>query len=152
MNTARNCLRFFMPDAWSHEEVEATASDYFEMLARELRGETFNKAEHNRQLQRLLNNRTPGAIERKHQNISAFLIDLGYPYIDGYKPLGNYQDMLRAVVEDRLSGATHLQQVVAAAVQAPVEELPSVSDILSIQVAPPVREDSDSSLHDRPQV
>jgi hypothetical protein len=32
----------------SREEVEATVSDYFDMLAKELRGEDFNKAEHNR--------------------------------------------------------------------------------------------------------
>lgn len=37
-----------MSDHWSHEEVEATVSDYFDMLAMELRGELFNKAEHNR--------------------------------------------------------------------------------------------------------
>ena len=39
-----------MSDDWSHAEVEATVSDYFEMLAMELRGESFNKAEHNRNL------------------------------------------------------------------------------------------------------
>jgi hypothetical protein len=42
-----------MFDHWSHEEVEATVSDYFDMLAMELRGEEFNKAEHNRNLQKL---------------------------------------------------------------------------------------------------
>jgi hypothetical protein len=70
-----------MAENWSHEEVEATVSDYFEMLAMELRGEPYNKAEHNRHLQKLLNNRTKAAVELKHQNISAVLIELGYPYI-----------------------------------------------------------------------
>jgi len=78
-----------MGDDWSREEVEAAVSDYFDMLAMELRGQPFNKAEHNRNLQKLLKNRPKGSIERKHQNISAVLIELGYPYIDGYKPLGN---------------------------------------------------------------
>ena len=77
-------------DHWSCEEVEATVSDYFEMLAMELRDEPFNKAEHNRNLQKFLNNRTKGAVELKHQNISAVLIELGYPYIDGYKPRYNF--------------------------------------------------------------
>lgn len=63
---------------WSREEVEATVSDYFEMLALELRGEPYNKAEHNRNLQKFLNARTKAAVELKHQNISAVLIELGY--------------------------------------------------------------------------
>lgn len=81
-----------MSDHWSHEEVEATVSDYLEMLAMELRGEPSNKAAHNRNLQKLLSNSTKAAIELKHQNISAVLIDLGYPYIDGYKPLRTTKD------------------------------------------------------------
>lgn len=67
-----------MANEWSREEVEATVSDYFEMLAMELRGEQYNKAEHNRNLQNLLNSRTKGAIEKKHQNISSVLVELGY--------------------------------------------------------------------------
>lgn len=66
-----------MSDHWSREEVEATVSDDFEMLAMELRGEPFNKAEHNRNLQKFLNNRSKRAVEKKHQNISAVLIELG---------------------------------------------------------------------------
>ena len=63
------------------------------MLARELRGETFNKAAHNRALRQHLDDRSRGAVERKHQNVSAVLIALGFPYIDGYKPLGNVQGL-----------------------------------------------------------
>jgi hypothetical protein len=87
---------------WSRIEVEAAVADYLDMLALELRGEPFNKANHNRDLLRVLDGRTRGSIERKHQNISAILIELGYPYIDGYKPLRNYQELLREVVEERL--------------------------------------------------
>ena len=68
-----------MRDSWSREEVEAAVTDYFDMLAKELRGEPFNKAEHNRALQRTLDNRSSGSVERKHQNISAVLIEAGYP-------------------------------------------------------------------------
>ena len=52
---------------WSRLEVEAAVADYLEMLALELRGELFNKAEHNRNLARVLNGRTRGSLERKHQ-------------------------------------------------------------------------------------
>lgn len=138
-----------MPENWSHEEVEAAVADYFDMLAKELRGESFNKAEHNRRLQQLLQDRPRGSIERKHQNISAILIELGYPYIDGYKPLGNYQQLLRSVVEDRLSAAAALHQTVATAVEEQVEAVPIVGDILSIQVAPPSRDKTESRLYEK---
>lgn len=39
--------------------------------------------------QSLLNGRTAGAIEFKHQNIRAILIEQGFPYIDGYEPCIN---------------------------------------------------------------
>lgn len=138
-----------MPEHWSHEEVEAAVADYFDMLAKELRGESFNKAERNRQLQQLLRNRPRGSIERKHQNISAILIEFGYPYIDGYKPLINYQQLLRSVVEDRLSAASSLHQTVATVVEARVEAVPVVGDILAIQVAPPSREKTESHLYEK---
>ena len=86
------------------------------MLAKELRGEPFNKAQHNRALQRMLDNRSRGSVERKHQNISAILIEAGFPYIDGYKPLGNYQDLLESVVHERLAGAASLNRAVIKAV------------------------------------
>ncbi len=116
----------------------------------ELRGEPFNKAEHNRNLQKLLNKRTKAAVELKHQNISAVLIELGYPYIDGYKPRHNYQQLLYNVVQERLVGAGKLHQAAAAAVEKTVEKPPVVSDILSILVAPPVRENDKPKLYDRP--
>ena len=88
------------PRHWSRPEVEATVRDYLYMLALELRGERFNKAARNRELRAQLDGRSHGAVERKHQNISAILISLGFPYIDGYKPLGHGQDMLREVIHE----------------------------------------------------
>jgi hypothetical protein len=137
-----------MPENWSREEVEATVSDYFDMLAMELRGEPVNKAEHNRNLQNLLVNRTKGAIEKKHQNLSAILIELGYPYIDGYKPLSNYQALLADVVADRLLSAVDLHRAAAAAVEKPAERPPILSDLLEILVNPPKREDDKRKLYD----
>jgi hypothetical protein len=142
-----------MSDHWSHEEVEATVSDYFDMLAMELRSELFNKAEHNRNLQKLLANRTKGAIEKKHQNISAVLIELGYPYVDGYKPLGNYQQLLYSVVEERLLGAVGLHRAAAAAVEQKIEQMPVVTNVLAIRVDPPRRDEDKPKLYDHaPQI
>ncbi len=107
------------------------------MLSKELSGLAFSKAEHNRGLLQLLPKRTRGSIERKHQNISAVLLEIGDPYVDGYKPLGNYQALLREAVEARLVGATTLEKAVAAVVEAPVVEAPAVSDVLAIRVEPP---------------
>lgn len=141
-----------MSDAWSHEEVEAAVADYFAMLTKELRGEAYNKAEHNRGLQERLQNKRPkGSIERKHQNISAILIALGFPYIDGYKPLGNYQQRLRVVVEERLGAAAALNQAAAGAVEAPVDGAAASSGaLLLMQVAPPSREPVENRLREDP--
>ena len=80
-----------MPDAWSEAEVSAIVEDYFSMLALELKGIPYNKAQHNRELSQRLNNRSKGSIEMKHMNISALMNELGMPAISGYKPFSNYQ-------------------------------------------------------------
>ena len=90
---------------WTRLEVEATVADYFSMLEKELRDEPYNKSAHRRTLQPLLNDRTHGAIERKHQNVSAVLIEAGFPWIEGYKPLYNVQSLLRDVVLERLASS-----------------------------------------------
>lgn len=138
-----------MPEAWSVLEVESAVADYFDMLGKELRREPYNKAEHNRHLQRVLQNRPKGSIERKHQNISAILISLGYPYINGYKPLGNYQQLLRDVVQERLAGADTLSRTVQSVVEEPIINPPKIEDILGIQVAAPAREQTESSAQER---
>ncbi len=76
--------------------------DYLQMLALELEGRRYNKAEHNRLLQRRLPARRRQAIEFKHANVSAVLIELGLRYVDGYQPRANIQEMLREVVSARV--------------------------------------------------
>ena len=83
---------------WSRNEVEHTVKDYFDMFEAEQRGEPYNKTEHRRNLRQHLNGRTEAAIELKHQNISAVLANKGLPYINGYKPRGNYQALLAEIV------------------------------------------------------
>jgi hypothetical protein len=139
-----------VPESWSREEVEAAVSDYFSMLSMELRGQAYNKAEHNRTLHQLLNHRPHGSIERKHQNISAILIEEGYPYIDGYKPLVNYQALLRIVVEERLTCASELNQTVASVVESPAVAIPEVGDLLSMQVEPQTPDEREKRVREEP--
>jgi hypothetical protein len=99
---------------WSREEVEATVADYFAMIEAELAGTRYHKTEHRRQLLPMLDARSEGSIEFKHQNISAVLIALGFPYISGYKPRSNYQHLLYEVVSDRLASNRGLVALVEA--------------------------------------
>jgi len=81
--------------------------------------------------------RSDGAIERKHQNISAILIKLGFPYIDGYKPLRNYQQILYDTVSSRLNNEKALVDFVQFQIDQPATT-PTIDDILEALVDPPV--------------
>ncbi|HEX6982892.1 MAG TPA: DUF3883 domain-containing protein [Balneolaceae bacterium] len=87
---------------WTTQEVTFIVKDYFDMLLKELSGQDYNKSEHRRNLQKVITQRTEASIEFKHQNISAVLLEMGLPYIPGYKPLHKYQTLLRESVEDFL--------------------------------------------------
>lgn len=137
-----------MPEAWSQHEVEAIVTDYFAMLAAEVQGKRYNKAEHNRDLQKLLNNRDRASIEFKHRNISAVLWQLGYPYIDGYKPLARYQGILRQVIEERLINESDLNRTIAKSAQAQIKAVPPVRNLNAIQVSPPSRREVRSLVQD----
>ncbi|KPF82730.1 hypothetical protein IP70_19925 [alpha proteobacterium AAP38] len=82
---------------WTDNENDATVADYFAMLDADIAGRPYSKAEHNRRLQAVIGRRR-GAIEFKHQNISAILMGLGKPWIPGYKPASNYQMSLEPAV------------------------------------------------------
>lgn len=92
-----------MSNPWSNIEVEVIVADYFRMLTLELKGQHYSKAEHRRNILPLLNNRSEGSIEFKHQNISAILVSLGQPFIKGYLPRFNYQKILENTVLDYLT-------------------------------------------------
>ena len=130
-----------MPEDWSQQEIEAIVADYFAMWEKELRGEEYNKAEHNRLLRNIITTRSRGSIEKKHQNISAVLWHLGYPYIDGYKPLPRYQGLLRESVEHWLDRDKVLNHLVAKQVQAQVKAAPPVPKYKPVQVPPPRRKE-----------
>ena len=111
---------------WKAHELDAIVGDYFSMLADEIRGVPYNKAEHNRELQKQIG-RSRGSIEFKHCNITAVLEELGVSGISGYKPRDNYQGAILGAIERHLdlTGARDLTSV------------PSVRpDILQIVDAP----------------
>jgi hypothetical protein len=101
-----------------------------------------NKAAFRRALLPLLDDRTDGAIEFKHQNISAVLIDLGVPYISGYKPAFNYQNDLRTVVVGQLEARRVLRELVAQSVQAVPTVLNAADPTAVFTDVPPPREPS----------
>lgn len=129
-----------MPEDWYPEEVAATVADYFVMLEHQFRGEPFNKREHNRHLQAVLRNRSAGAVEFKHANISAILIEIGFPYVEGYKPRGNYQELLKDEVVVYLDLHPDMVALAQAIVDAPAINFTEPLRIDDIFVPAPSRE------------
>lgn len=125
-------------DDWSRFEVEAIVDDYMSMLASELAGTPYNKAAHRRALRQVLTKRSDQSIEFKHANLSAALLDAGFPYIVGYKPRSNYQQLIVEVLADRLSHWRQLHELAAADAERPIA-VPEVDDILTVLVAKPPR-------------
>jgi hypothetical protein len=117
-----------LPDAWSQLECEAIARDYFEMFRAELVGKPYSKAVHRRALQKLLDNRSEGSIEYKHQNISAILLEAGYPYIPGYKPAFNYQALLKDVVFAHMRAEADVIETISTALSESLPERPVVPE------------------------
>lgn len=73
------------------------------MLSLECAGKPYNKTQYRIALIEALGGaRSPRSVEWKHRNISAVMLELGLPYIRGYKPLPNVQNALRTEVRRRL--------------------------------------------------
>ncbi len=122
---------------WNGKEVEIIVADYFDMLQLELQGKKYNKTEHRRLIMSSLDARSHGSIDSKHMNISALMIELGLPYISGYKPLKNYQrQLLPDAVLDYLVANPKLQALLERDAEK-VPDPPSVENILESVVAPP---------------
>lgn len=106
-----------MPDTpipkqkWSEKEVKLIINDYFAMLLAEIQDWSYDKTEHRSLLIPQLSDRSKGSVEFKHQNISAVLVEQGLPYIDGYKPRGNYQKLLAEGVEEYLDNNPYLMKL-----------------------------------------
>lgn len=120
---------------WTADEAAVLVGSYFLMLAEERAGRDYNKSEYRRSVIAAIG-RKPGSIERKLQNVSAVLDEIGIPWIQGYKPLPHYQDALVAVVEQQLLRHPELFEAAAAG---PLR----VRDENDILVAPPPLLNSD---------
>src|SRR5271154_3756262 len=98
---------------WTDEELDLIVADYFAMLNDETGSRSYNKAEHNRLLQRNID-RSKGSIEFKHRNISAVLLKLGLPVIPGYVSADNFQKAIIPAIDRYLSlhpAALHPERV-----------------------------------------
>ena len=74
------------------------------MLQLEAIETSYKKSDFNSELRSGLKGRTKGSVELKFQNISAVLNNIGLPFIDGYKPRGNLQLLLRKAVQKMRNG------------------------------------------------
>jgi Domain of unknown function (DUF3883) len=120
---------------WTDAEVKATVSDYLSMLVAEAAGQDFSKADHRRSLVESLNpDRTESAIEFKHQNINAAMVDLGLPYIRGYLPRGNYQAALASEIQRRLEADPSLLRQIMSC-----RSSSDRNNTLQLTDAPPIR-------------
>jgi hypothetical protein len=116
---------------WSEHEVRLIVADYFSMLEKELLGKPYTKTDHRKALGPQLGGRSDGSIEFKHANISAVLAGQGLPYVEGYKPRGNYQALLQQEVESFLDQhPTFLEQLATAPTLNP--DKPPASDSLDL--------------------
>lgn len=125
-----------MADDWTVFEVVSTIEDYFVMARSEFARLDYNKSEHRRKLSNILPERSQGSIEFKHQNISAVLVELGLPYIAGYKPRFNYQRLLKLEVQRYLRNHPSLQNLFDEYAQLDVQ-YPEVDNILKCLVSYP---------------
>jgi len=127
-------------------------ADYFAMLEKELRGIPYSKTEHRRTLRPLLSGRNDTAIERKHQNITAVLIEAGFPYIRGYKPLSRYQRLLAEVVLEHIEEDAVLGQLALAFAEANVRPARPANILTLMTSQPEVLESVRSALESSPRV
>jgi hypothetical protein len=84
---------------WSNEEVAATVASYFDMLCLDAQQASYRKSEFNAALRQKLRGRSKASVELKYQNVSAVLHGMDLPFIQGYKPRGNAQLLLRKAVQ-----------------------------------------------------
>jgi hypothetical protein len=126
-------------DDWARDEVELVVDDYFAMLTLELSGQSYNKAQRRRALMQRLNARSEGSIEFKRCNISAVMIQIGFPYLSGYQPRNNFQRLLMEVTCDRVQRFPSLDDAAMSAVERPAQ-VPDAEDFSQLRTPPPQRE------------
>lgn len=107
---------------WTMPEIEAVVEGYFRMLRAHLTRRPYVKLRENELVQRRTG-RSHGSVERKFQNISAVLMELGAGgYVRGYVPLRNAQRALREVVAARWAREPDIEALMRSAAENPVSE------------------------------
>jgi Domain of unknown function (DUF3883) len=86
---------------WTTAEVAVAVGSYFLMLAEERAGRPYSKTEYRKEVMKLTG-RSKGSVEWKLRNVSAVLDEIGIPWLTGYLPAENYQDLLINDVEGQL--------------------------------------------------
>lgn len=125
---------------WTRHEVELIVADYLSMLTSELTGQRYNKTEHRKHLLQQLSGRSNGSIEFKHANISAVMVELGFPYLKGYKPRVNFQrKLLTEIVAEQVMRHRILDRAALSAVEMPAQPVP-VKDFSKVLTAAPKTE------------
>lgn len=75
---------------WADWQNDLLVADYFDMFGRLKAGEKINRAERNRELQRVTG-RSKGSIERKRMNVSGVLDFLEMEWMPGFAPNDHFQ-------------------------------------------------------------
>lgn len=125
---------------WARHEVELVVADYLSMLTSELTGQRYNKTEHRKHLLQQLPGRSNGSVEFKHANISAVMVELGFPYLKGYKPRVNFQRrLLTEIVAEQVMRHRILNEAALSAVERPAQPVP-IKDFSKVLAAAPKAE------------
>lgn len=123
---------------WTAQEVLIVVADYLLMFRLFLNGQQFNKSEHRRRVQQLIR-RTEGSIEFKHQNISAVLRDLEMPWLPGYAPRGNYQQLLAEEVVQQIEAEPDIDRAALLDTERPAVAPPDVNFSTALSDAPKIQ-------------
>lgn len=107
---------------WTSTEIDVVVESYFRMLRAHLAETPYVKRREN-EFVRARTGRSSGSVERKFQNISAVLMDLGAgDFVRGYVPLRNAQHALRDAVGYRWSREPDIEAMMRGAAIQPIAE------------------------------
>ncbi len=117
---------------WTATENEVVVESYFRMLRAHLTEQPYVKRREYESVQRRTG-RTRGSVERKYQNISAVLMELGAgDFVRGYVPSRNVQQALRDAVSERWRQEPDIEMIMRVSAEQPIE-VPRVDLIWSEQ-------------------
>ncbi len=105
---------------WNSDAIGAVVAAYFRMLRAHLDEQPYVKLREN-ELVQSRTGRSHGSVERKFQNISAVLMELGAgDFVRGYVPLHNTQRALRDAVIERWRQEPDIEALMRGAAEQPM--------------------------------